>query len=286
MEGKGTPLLGPNCGDSSSQRRVKGREMNEGDVLAKQVHMFGSWDPFRNILSRFKYSEASALRLLIHEFRKEELNRSGEVVLDFGFGNGNALFWFRPASRIFGLEISEAAIKAARRKAERKKYCCYNFISPPTSDSVSIPFADGFFSVIICSHAIEHVYSDEKLIAELYRVCCPGGKFFIAVPIDIPDESRFLNQVDRLNPDFPLKSFHVFRYNLKSITGVVRMMGFKVLRSYAADAVMDFVENSFWGCLPTRILFSFLPLQGWFIFDRCLKERGFRFRQGILVAKK
>ena len=262
------------------------REVRANEVLAKQIHAFANWNPLRSFMSRLKYYEASPLRLIRQEFQNERLNRGGEVILDFGFGNGNALFWFRPPSKLFGLEISEGAIKAARRKAERKKFRCYNFARPPRSNSVSIPFADGFFSVIICSHAIEHVYSDEKLIAELYRVCRHGGRFFLAIPIDIPDENRFLTQADRLNPDFPLKSFHVFRYNLKSINALVGMMGFKVLRSYAADAVMDFVEKSFWSLLPMRILFSLLPLQGWLYLDRFLKGRGYRFRQVILVAEK
>jgi SAM-dependent methyltransferase len=223
---------------------------------------------------------------LVHEFREERLDRRKEVVIDFGFGNGNALFWFRPPSKIFGLEISEEAVKAARRRALRRKFRDFDFINLRALDSVSIPFPDGVFSVVICSHTIEHVYSDERLIKELYRVCRPGGKAFMAVPLDCKEEKKLLSHAERVNPDFPAKSFHVYRYNLKSFRFLVRKVGFKVLRSYSADAVMDFAGKNLRGQLPIRMFLSCIPFRGWFFLDQFLRERGFRFRQGIIVAER
>jgi ubiquinone/menaquinone biosynthesis C-methylase UbiE len=261
-------------------------ELKPHDVYNRQLQNFNFWRPLRNVISRIKYTEASPLRLLLHEFKHSGVVRRGEKVLDFGFGNGNAIFWFKPPSEIFGVEISPEAISSASQRAKRKGFKVYNFIKPSGQDSIGIPFPDESFSVIIASHTIEHVYSDETLIKELFRVCRQGGKAFFLVPLDIYDERYFWDRESRLNPDFPLKSFHVFRYNLKTITSLLARSGFRIVRRYAADAIMDFKEKNMWGRLPTRVLFSFIPLRAWFLLDRYLGKSGFHFRQGILVAEK
>ena len=50
-------------------------------------------------------------------------------------------------------------------------------------DITDIPFADGSFDVIICSHVLEHVEDDRRAIRELYRVTAPGGRTVVLVPI-------------------------------------------------------------------------------------------------------
>lgn len=49
-------------------------------------------------------------------------------------------------------------------------------------DITDIPFGDGTFDRIICSHVLEHIEDDAKAISELYRVLRPGGTALIAVP--------------------------------------------------------------------------------------------------------
>lgn len=50
-------------------------------------------------------------------------------------------------------------------------------------DITDIHYPDNSFSVIYCSHVLEHIPDDRKAIAELYRVLRPGDWALLQVPI-------------------------------------------------------------------------------------------------------
>lgn len=50
-------------------------------------------------------------------------------------------------------------------------------------DITNIDFPDNTFSVIYCSHVLEHVPNDRRAISELYRVLKPDGWAVLQVPI-------------------------------------------------------------------------------------------------------
>jgi SAM-dependent methyltransferase len=50
------------------------------------------------------------------------------------------------------------------------------------ADITSLPFEEGSFDYVICSHVLEHVPDDRAAIAELHRVLRPEGKALIQVP--------------------------------------------------------------------------------------------------------
>jgi len=51
------------------------------------------------------------------------------------------------------------------------------------SSITAIPFPDAAFSLIYCSHVLEHVPEDRKAMREMYRVLQPGGQLIVSVPI-------------------------------------------------------------------------------------------------------
>jgi SAM-dependent methyltransferase len=51
-------------------------------------------------------------------------------------------------------------------------------------DITAMPFADGEFDAIICSHVLEHVSDDRAAMSELARVLRPGGWLLVLVPLD------------------------------------------------------------------------------------------------------
>lgn len=84
-------------------------------------------------------------------------------------------------------------------------------------DITDIQYPDNHFSVIYCSHVLEHVPDDRKAIGEFFRVLAPGGWAVLQVPIrsdktwedpDItdPDErARLFGQSDHVRncgPDY------------------------------------------------------------------------------------
>ena len=50
-------------------------------------------------------------------------------------------------------------------------------------DVTELPFADGSYDAVYCSHVLEHVSRDEVAMAEMFRVLRPGGWVLIMVPI-------------------------------------------------------------------------------------------------------
>jgi SAM-dependent methyltransferase len=52
------------------------------------------------------------------------------------------------------------------------------------ADVTALPFEDGAFDVVLCSHVLEHVEDDVAAIRELARVTRPGGTAIVLVPID------------------------------------------------------------------------------------------------------
>jgi SAM-dependent methyltransferase len=63
--------------------------------------------------------------------------------------------------------------------------------SPPggavNGDALALPFPDATFDRIICSEVLEHIWGDERAIAEITRILKPGGKLAVTVPTRFPE---------------------------------------------------------------------------------------------------
>lgn len=58
-------------------------------------------------------------------------------------------------------------------------------------DITAMPFDDGAFDSILCSHVLEHVPDDRAAMSELRRVLRPGGWALVLVPLDLARESTY-----------------------------------------------------------------------------------------------
>ena len=59
------------------------------------------------------------------------------------------------------------------------------------ADITALPFEDGAFDAILCSHVLEHVEDDRAAMAELARVLRPGGWLLVLVPLDLDREPTY-----------------------------------------------------------------------------------------------
>ena len=96
-------------------------------------------------------------------------------------------------------------------------------------DITAMPWRDGSFDFILCSHVLEHVPDDRRALSELLRVLRPGGWAILAVPIrgertyedpliTSPDErARHFGQAD-----------HVRKYGSRDFPERIRSVGFEV----------------------------------------------------------
>jgi ubiquinone/menaquinone biosynthesis C-methylase UbiE len=258
-------------------------------VTDEQVRVFGSlWTESYTLLSHISYVRASPLRILCQALRRHGATKSsGLRILEYGFGHGIALFRFDRSAFPHGIELSAMAIEAATKKAGERGYQHFEFKEPPLDDPVRILFSSDCFDVVICSHTIEHVYSDNRLLGELCRVLKPGGKCFLLVPLEADHPGLLADEQQRRNPDFPHKSYHVWRYNAETFGWLVEKAGFTTLEVQALDAILD--QRLGWNRplqIGAALLFSALPYRVWQRLDHLSRNRGHHNRQCLVVATK
>jgi len=114
---------------------------------------------------------------------------SGMRVLDAGCGSGRHLCEaFRtPGVEVAGVDLSRVDLcKAkgflslmAREQEGRWLVAC--------ADVTNLPFASGWFDVVVCSEVLEHVFDNQAAVTELVRVLKPGGDLVVTVPRYLPE---------------------------------------------------------------------------------------------------
>jgi len=86
--------------------------------------------------------------------------------------------------------------KRFRSSPSRKGYYSAD-INPALADHVvdimHIPFPDGYFDCIICSHVLGHVPDEKKAVSEMYRVMKPGGEALVMTVINPYHPDTFEN---------------------------------------------------------------------------------------------
>jgi len=88
----------------------------EKKIIDIQIRTQKRWTWFQNMTSRFR-DVNSPTRRIIYELESIGVRRGKDEqrVLEYGFGHGNLIFWFRPPTQICGIELSELAIIASHK---------------------------------------------------------------------------------------------------------------------------------------------------------------------------
>ena len=89
-------------------------------------------------------------------------------VLDLGCGVGHSLDLLAPRESV-GVDREPSALAGQPRETV-------------LADMRALPFKDGSFASIVCSHAVEHVPDPERLLAEAARVLAPDGTAVFTTP--------------------------------------------------------------------------------------------------------
>jgi SAM-dependent methyltransferase len=104
--------------------------------------------------------------------------RSGDRVVDIGCGRGDLLSEIRsrqPNVQVFGLDFSSKAIEGATRSLPDGEF--RQFVIDRT-----LPYDDRSFDLVLCTDVIEHLDYPKAIVAELVRICRPGGTVAVVVP--------------------------------------------------------------------------------------------------------
>lgn len=156
----------------------------------------------------------------------------GTRVLDVGCGEGrHAVAAARDAGEVVGVDLDPDRLAAAR-----EDYDTYADGAPGTflrGDALALPFADGAFDVVVCSEVLEHVPDYEAAIAELRRVCRPGGALAVSVPREGPERVCWL-----LSEAYhQVEGGHVRVFDRDELREAVEAQGFRHLGGHFAHAL-------------------------------------------------
>jgi ubiquinone/menaquinone biosynthesis C-methylase UbiE len=103
----------------------------------------------------------------------------GRKILDVGCGTGDdcrdMARLVGPAGRVVGLDNSQAMVAEAERRAAGGGLPV-EFLA---GDAMNLPFPDGDFDGVRADRSPMHVPDPRRLLAEMARVCRPGGKVVV-----------------------------------------------------------------------------------------------------------
>jgi phosphatidylethanolamine/phosphatidyl-N-methylethanolamine N-methyltransferase len=105
-------------------------------------------------------------------------NEMGGSLLEVGVGTGMSLGLYDETLRITGIDASLDMLEQARKKVQEKQLV--NVESLTEMDARELAFADNSFDHVAASHIMSVVPEPERVVAELARVCKPGGIVYIA----------------------------------------------------------------------------------------------------------
>lgn len=119
--------------------------------------------PFGWLVNPFHFARCGLLTGL-----GEFLPRLQSEVLDVGCGR-KPYRHLVPAARYVGVDIDSPVTRALAA-------------ADVFYDGQRLPFDASSFDAVLCSQVLEHVFTPEVFLAEIYRVLRPGGVLLLAVP--------------------------------------------------------------------------------------------------------
>lgn len=107
----------------------------------------------------------------------EVINRREGTLLEAGVGTGISLPDYAPHLEITGFDLSPEMLAKARRRVARGNLT--NVKDILEMDASELEFEDGSFDTVVAMYVMTVVPNPAKVMAELERVCAPGGEVII-----------------------------------------------------------------------------------------------------------
>lgn len=136
------------------------------------------------------------------------VNEGQGRVLEVGVGTGLALPEYRPHLEVHGIDFSHDMLARARHKVDEQNLS--HVKSLRQMDARELDFPDAHFDWVVAMYLVSVVPEPERVMAEIARVCKPGGQVIIVNHFARDSgwlawvERKFAPLADRLgwHPDF------------------------------------------------------------------------------------
>lgn len=104
-------------------------------------------------------------------------NQAGGRVLEVGVGTGLALPFYDRSLDVTGIDFSADMLDRARTKVTEEKLTHVKDLRQ--MDARKMDFPDASFDTVVAMHLISVVPDPEQVMAEMARVCRPGGQILL-----------------------------------------------------------------------------------------------------------
>lgn len=150
----------------------------EGEVLSKIAvidadavrRAYARWAPVYDV-SFGKIADAGRMRAV------KAINKRQGKVLEVGVGTGISLGRYDRHLEVTGIDLSPEMLARARERVVREKL---NHVADILEmDAGDLQFEDASFETVVAMYVMTVVPDPEKVLAELERVCKPGGQVII-----------------------------------------------------------------------------------------------------------
>lgn len=109
-----------------------------------------------------------------------------DTVLDVACGPGLVVGAFaRVARRVTGIDVTPAMIDRARELTQGLDNVAFDI-----GDVLALPYPDGAFSIVVSRFAFHHFQQPAAVLAEMRRVCAPGGRVVVCDLLASDDEEK------------------------------------------------------------------------------------------------
>lgn len=105
------------------------------------------------------------------------INRSTGRVLEVGVGTGLSLGEYQPHLEVTGIDYSDDMLERARNRVQAKGLTHVRELRQ--MDARHLDFPDDHFDTVVAMYLVSVVPQPERVMAEIARVCKPGGQVII-----------------------------------------------------------------------------------------------------------
>jgi SAM-dependent methyltransferase len=215
----------------TSERRTPGASDHVGDLVQDLFHLFP------------------------YHFVAEAASKEARV-LEVGFGEGYGVEVLSEAvAEYVGVEVSEEAVEHASAYLARAnvRFLLY--------DGARFPFESDSFDVVISFHVLEHLSNPQAFVAEVGRVCRPGGRIVLVTPnaafrLGSGERPWYRFHVHEFTRDelVHLLSNHFSSFTVTGITGTETMVALERARVTRARRLSKLDPFGLRYRLPERLL--------------------------------
>ena len=135
---------------------------------------YGRWAPVYDIVFGPVFRHGRRAAVVAAE-------RIGGRILEVGVGTGLSLSSYSPASRVVGIDISEAMLDKARERVKAQGMDHVQSIAVMDAEQLTYPATS--FDVVVAQYVVTAIPNPERALNEFVRVTRPGGEIIVTTRI-------------------------------------------------------------------------------------------------------